>query len=44
MTQEAPDHFRPEGGMVLTQLLIVRDVDRSRERVVRLLMPIVGLA
>ena len=31
MTQEAPDYFRPEGGMVLTHLLIVRDVDRSRE-------------
>ena len=31
MTQEAPDYFRPESGMVLTQLLIVRDVDRSRE-------------
>lgn len=31
MRQEAPDYFRPEGGMVLTHLLIVRDVDRSRE-------------
>ncbi|GAA2220408.1 VOC family protein [Micromonospora olivasterospora] len=31
MTHEAPDYFRPEGGFVLTHLLIVRDVDRSRE-------------
>ncbi|TYC06751.1 VOC family protein [Micromonospora sp. WP24] len=28
---EAPDYFRPENGVVLTHLLIVRDVDRSRE-------------
>ncbi|MEV1328049.1 VOC family protein [Micromonospora costi] len=31
MAIEAPDYFRPENGMVLTHLLIVRDVDRSRE-------------
>ncbi|WBB67982.1 VOC family protein [Micromonospora sp. WMMD812] len=31
MASEAPDYFRPEHGMVLTHLLIVRDVDRSRE-------------
>ncbi|MFI7575912.1 VOC family protein [Micromonospora sp. NPDC049497] len=31
MTSEAPDYFQPENGMVLTTLLIVRDVDRSRE-------------
>ncbi|MER7889919.1 VOC family protein [Micromonospora sp. NPDC094482] len=31
MAIEAPDYFRPESGMVLTHLLIVRDVDRSRE-------------
>ncbi|MEU8262588.1 VOC family protein [Micromonospora sp. NPDC048999] len=31
MTHEAPDYFQPEHGMVLTHLLIVRDVDRSRE-------------
>ncbi|MGW5666940.1 VOC family protein [Micromonospora sp. NPDC003776] len=31
MTDEAPDYFQPEHGMVLTHLLIVRDVDRSRE-------------
>ncbi|MFB9236555.1 VOC family protein [Plantactinospora siamensis] len=28
---EAPDYFQPAGGAVLTHLLIVRDVDRSRE-------------
>ena len=26
-----PDYFEPERGVVLTPLLIVRDVDRSRE-------------
>ena len=31
MATEAPDYFQPEGGLVLTHLLIVRDVDRSRE-------------
>ncbi|GAB3840143.1 VOC family protein [Micromonospora andamanensis] len=31
MADEAPDYFQPEGGMVLTHLLIVRDVNRSRE-------------
>ncbi|WP_326564023.1 VOC family protein [Micromonospora peucetia] len=31
MASEAPDYFQPEGGIVLTHLLIVRDVDRSRE-------------
>jgi catechol 2,3-dioxygenase-like lactoylglutathione lyase family enzyme len=31
MAEEAPDYFRPDGGAVLTHLLIVRDVDRSRE-------------
>ena len=31
MADEAPDYFEPAGGAVLTQLLIVRDVDRSRE-------------
>jgi hypothetical protein len=31
MANEAPDYFQPEGGLVLTHLLIVRDVDRSRE-------------
>ncbi|MFC3505646.1 VOC family protein [Micromonospora krabiensis] len=31
MADEAPDYFRPENGAVLTHLLIVRDVDRSRE-------------
>ncbi|MEV5764311.1 VOC family protein [Micromonospora sp. NPDC052213] len=31
MTDEAPDYFQPERGLVLTHLLIVRDVDRSRE-------------
>ncbi|RGC66090.1 Glyoxalase-like domain protein [Micromonospora sp. MW-13] len=31
MTNEAPDYFQPEHGMVLTHLLIVRDVERSRE-------------
>ena len=31
MAGEAPDYFQPEGGLVLTHLLIVRDVDRSRE-------------
>lgn len=31
MAGEAPDYFRPEAGLVLTHLLIVRDVDRSRE-------------
>ncbi|ASW54952.1 VOC family protein [Plantactinospora sp. KBS50] len=28
---EAPDYFEPAGGAVLTHLLIVRDVDRSRD-------------
>lgn len=31
MAIEAPDYFRPEDGVVLTHLLIVRDVERSRE-------------
>ncbi|MEH0820749.1 MULTISPECIES: VOC family protein [unclassified Micromonospora] len=31
MAGEAPDYFQPEGGVVLTHLLIVRDVDRSRD-------------
>ena len=31
MDAEPPDYFEPETGMVLTHLLIVRDVDRSRE-------------
>ncbi|AKU94557.1 putative lyase [Labilithrix luteola] len=31
MTTETLDYFRPETGAVLTHLLIVRDVDRSRE-------------
>ncbi|WP_320066788.1 VOC family protein [Micromonospora sp. RTGN7] len=31
MTNEAPDYFQPEHGMVLTHLLIVRNVERSRE-------------
>ncbi|MDG4797576.1 VOC family protein [Micromonospora sp. WMMD1082] len=31
MGDGAPDYFQPEGGVVLTHLLIVRDVDRSRE-------------
>jgi catechol 2,3-dioxygenase-like lactoylglutathione lyase family enzyme len=30
-TMEAPDYLTPEHGAVLTHLLIVRDVDRSRE-------------
>ncbi|MFY1670449.1 VOC family protein [Plantactinospora sp. WMMB334] len=37
MTGEAPDYFRPENGAVLTTLLIVRDVDRSREYYQRVL-------
>lgn len=31
MDGEAPDYLEPENGAVLTHLLIVRDVDRSRE-------------
>jgi catechol 2,3-dioxygenase-like lactoylglutathione lyase family enzyme len=31
MGGEAPDYLEPENGAVLTHLLIVRDVDRSRE-------------
>ena len=31
MDAEPPDYFEPETGTVLTHLLIVRDVDRSRE-------------
>ena len=31
MRAEPPDYFEPETGAVLTTLLIVRDVDRSRE-------------
>ncbi|MGW0432983.1 VOC family protein [Micromonospora sp. NPDC003197] len=31
MRSEAPDYFVPQEGAVLTHLLIVRDVDRSRE-------------
>lgn len=31
MDAEPPDYFEPETGAVLTHLLIVRDVDRSRE-------------
>lgn len=30
MPTEPPDYFEPETGIVLTTLLIVRDVDRSR--------------
>ena len=31
MPAQPPDYFEPETGAVLTHLLIVRDVDRSRE-------------
>lgn len=31
MADRTPDYFEPEDGAVLTSLLIVRDVDRSRE-------------
>ena len=31
MRAEPPDYFEPETGAVLTHLLIIRDVDRSRE-------------
>ncbi|HEX2770886.1 MAG TPA: VOC family protein [Micromonosporaceae bacterium] len=31
LTMEAPDYLAPESGAVLTHLLIVRDVNRSRE-------------
>lgn len=31
MPTEPPDYFEPETGVVLTTLLIVRDVDRSRQ-------------
>ena len=31
MAPEPPDYFLPETGLVLSHLLIVRDVDRSRE-------------
>ena len=31
MTESPPDYFWPETGIVLSHLLIVRDVDRSRE-------------
>ena len=31
MAAEPPDYFEPETGVVLTHLLIVCDVDRSRE-------------
>jgi predicted enzyme related to lactoylglutathione lyase len=31
MVADPPDYFEPETGAVLTHLLIVRDVDRSRE-------------
>lgn len=31
MTTHPPDYFEPETGVVLSHLLIVRDVDRSRE-------------
>jgi lactoylglutathione lyase len=37
MTDEGPDYFEPECGAVLTHLLIVRDVDRSREYYQRVL-------
>lgn len=37
MTSEVPDYFQPETGAVLTHLLIVRDVDRSREYYQRVL-------
>ncbi|MGX7672656.1 VOC family protein [Plantactinospora sp. DSM 117369] len=37
MADEAPDYFRPGAGAVLTTLLIVRDVDRSREYYQRVL-------
>jgi lactoylglutathione lyase len=31
MADTAPDYFKPDGGIFLATLLIVRDVDRSRE-------------
>lgn len=31
MAAEVPDYFQPECGLVLTHLLIVRNLDRSRE-------------
>ncbi|MEV4823364.1 VOC family protein [Micromonospora sp. NPDC049274] len=31
LVNPAPDYFRPEDGMFLATLLIVRDIDRSRE-------------
>lgn len=31
MPTQPPDYFAPETGVVLSHLLIVRDVDRSRE-------------
>ncbi|CCH19567.1 VOC family protein [Micromonospora lupini] len=31
LANPAPDYFRPEDGMFLATLLIVRDIDRSRE-------------
>ncbi|NYH41910.1 catechol 2,3-dioxygenase-like lactoylglutathione lyase family enzyme [Micromonospora jinlongensis] len=31
MSDTAPDYFKPEGGIFLATLLIVRDIDRSRE-------------
>ena len=37
MANEAPDYLEPEAGAVLTHLLIVRDVDRSREFYQRIL-------
>lgn len=41
MASEAPDYFEPETGAVLTHLLIVRDVDRSREYYQRVLGAVV---
>lgn len=37
MADEAPDYLQPESGAVLAHLLIVRDVDRSREYYQRVL-------
>jgi hypothetical protein len=39
MADEAPDYFEPEGGAVLTHLLIVRDIDRPREFYRRVTVP-----
>ncbi|SIN36209.1 hypothetical protein [Micromonospora cremea] len=39
MASEAPDYFQPEGGLVVTHLLIVRDVDRSPGRATSMSSP-----